>query len=181
MCDGIDLLREACGDKLILGCGVPLGACMGIFDACRIGCDANKVFVGDIVNKLGINNEIPSTQNSMINSIFRRHLDGRAFCNDPDVLFLRDNNLKFTEEQKLVLGKINAVCGNVLFVSDNMGDYNEKTVEYVKNFFEDKKYEVKNAEFINDTDVEIIFTEEGVEKTLIVNLYTGEGNIFDVV
>ncbi len=181
MCDGIDLLREACGDKLILGCGVPLGACMGIFDACRIGCDANKVFVGDIVNKMGINNEIPSTQNSMINSIFRRHLDGRAFCNDPDVLFLRDNNLKFTEEQKLVLGKINAVCGNVLFVSDNMGDYNEKTVGYVKNFFEDKKYEVKNAEFINDTDVEIIFTEEGVEKTFIVNLYTGEGNIFDVV
>ena len=69
----------------------------------------------------------------------------------------------------------------VTFFSDNMGDYNDKTVEYVKNFFEDKKYEVKNAEFINDTDVEIIFTEEGVEKTLIVNLYTGEGNIFDVV
>ena len=181
MCDGIDLLREACGDKLVLGCGVPLGACMGIFDACRIGCDANKVFVGDIFNKMGINNEIPSTQNSMINSIFRRHLDGRAFCNDPDVLFLRDDNLKFNEEQKLVLGKINAICGNVLFVSDNMGDYNEKTVEYVKNFFEDKKYEVKNAEFINDTDVEIIFTEEGVEKTFIVNLYTGEGNVFDVV
>ena len=38
-----------------------------------------------------------------------------------------------------------------------------------------------NAEFINDTDVEIIFTEEGVEKTFIVNLYTGKGNIFDVV
>ena len=25
MCDGVDLLREACGDKWILGCGVPIG------------------------------------------------------------------------------------------------------------------------------------------------------------
>lgn len=181
MCDGIDLLREACGDKLILGCGVPLGACMGIFDACRIGCDANKVFVGDIVNKLKINNEIPSTQNSMINSIFRRHLDGRAFCNDPDVLFLRDNNLKFTKEQKLLLGKINAVCGNVLFVSDDMGEYDEETVGYIKNFFTEKDYKVLSAEFTNKTDVKIVFTENGEEKMLIADLYTGAGNIFDVV
>ncbi len=181
MCDGIDLLREACGDKLILGCGVPLGACMGIFDACRIGCDANKVFVGDIVNKLKINNEIPSTQNSMINSIFRRHLDGRAFCNDPDVLFLRDHNLKFTKEQKLLLGKINAVCGNVLFVSDDMGEYNDETVGYIKNFFTEKDYDVISAEFTNDTDVKIVFKENGEEKTLIANLYTGASNIFDVV
>ena len=179
MCDGIDLLREACGDKLILGCGVPLGACMGIFDACRIGCDANKVFVGDFVNRLEINNEIPSTQNSMINAIFRRHLDGRAFCNDPDVLFLRDENLKFNEEQKLVLGKINAICGNVLFVSDNMGDYNEKTLSYLKNFYTEKDHKVTSAEFINDTDVKINFIEEGVEKELTFNLYTGEGNIYD--
>ena len=29
--------------------------------------------------------------------------------------------------------------------------------------------------------ISIIFTEEGVEKTFIVNLYTGEGNVFDIV
>ncbi len=181
MCDGVDLLREACGEKLILGCGVPIGPCMGIFDACRIGCDANKVFEGDFVNKLKINNEIPSTQNSMINSIFRRHLDGRAFCNDPDVLFLRDENLKFNKEQKLLLGKVNAVCGNVLFVSDNMGDYNDETVEYLKNFFEEKDYTVISAEFKNATDIELQFTENGERKLLFANLYTGEGNVEEIV
>ncbi len=181
MCDAVDLLREACGDKLILGCGVPLGACMGIFDACRIGCDANKAFEGDFVNKLAINNEIPSTQNSMINSVFRRHLDGRAFCNDPDVLFLRDNNLTFTKEQKLLLGKINAVCGNVLFVSDNMGDYSDETVDYLKNFFEEKDYSIISAELKNNTDIDLRFTENGEEKLLYANLYNGAGNVEDIV
>lgn len=33
------LLRSWCGDKLILGCGVPVMPAFGIVDYCRIGCD----------------------------------------------------------------------------------------------------------------------------------------------
>ena len=177
MCDGVDLLREACGDKLILGCGVPLGACMGIFDACRISCDVNKVFKGDWVNRLNLNNEVPSAQGAMNNTIFRNHLDGRAFCNDPDVLFLRDYNLEFTQNQKLLLGKVNAVCGNVLFVSDNAGDYDETALGYMKDFFADRDYKVTDAEYIGTDTIRLCFTEEGVEKNLTFNIATGEGNI----
>ena len=54
--------------------------------------------------------------------------------NDPDVFFLRNNNLKFTQEQKLLLARINNLCGNVLFVSDNAGDYDEKQLELLKKF-----------------------------------------------
>ncbi len=177
MCEGVDLLREACGDKLILGCGIPLGPCMGIFDACRIGCDVNKAFGGDWVNRLAINNEIPSTQNSLNNAVFRNHLDGRAFCNDPDVFFLRDNNLTFNLEQKLVLGKVNAVCGNVLFVSDNAGDYSEETLGYLKNFFTKKDYKVTGADYIDNETIRLSFTEDGVEKTLTFDINTGASNI----
>lgn len=181
MCDGVDLLREVCGDKLILGCGVPLGACMGIFDACRIGCDVNPVFEGSFPNKIKVNNEIPSAQNSMINAVFRSHLDGRAFCNDPDVFFLRDINLKFTWTQKLLLGKINAVCGNVLFVSDNAGWYNDNELKYLKEFFENKEYKILSAEYKDAQTIELIFIENGEEKNLTFNLYTGESNIFDCI
>lgn len=174
MCDGVDLLREACGDKLILGCGVPLGACMGIFDACRVTCDVNKVFKGNLLNFVKINNEVPSAQGAINNTIFRRHLDGRAFCNDPDVLFLRKENLTFTDEQKYLLGKINAVCGNVLFVSDNAGDYDYKSLTLMKEFFTEKDYKVTAAEYVTSSIIKLDFTEDGVEKNIHFNINTGE-------
>ena len=37
MCEAMDFLRECCGDKIILGCGVPLAPAFGVVDACRIG------------------------------------------------------------------------------------------------------------------------------------------------
>lgn len=181
MCDAVDLLRSLCGDKLILGCGVPLGACVGIFDACRIGCDANKDFVGPFYNKLGVNCEIPSCQNAINNAIFRSHLDGRAFTTDPDVFFLRNTNIKFNTEQKLLLGKINAVCGNVLFVSDNAGDYDEKTVGWLKEFFKDKDYKIKMAEYVSRDVILLEFSEDGKDKQLKFNIKNGRSNIGKVL
>ncbi len=181
MCDGVDLLREVCGDKWILGCGVPVGACMGIFDACRISCDANKDWNGNIMNKFKINAEIPSSQNAIINTVFRNHLDGRAFCNDPDVFFLRDINIGYTWEQKLLHGKVNTVCGNVLFVSDNAGDFDDNRIDYLKEFFKDKDYKVRLAEYEDDDVIRLDFTENGVDKTLKFNLVTGESNVFEVL
>ncbi len=181
MCDAVDLLRELVGDRLILGCGVPLGACMGIFDACRIGCDANKDFAGPFYNKLGVNCEIPSCQNAINNAIFRSHLDGRAFVCDPDVFFLRNTNIKFTLQQKLLLGKINAVCGNVLFVSDNVGDYDETTVGYLKSFFENKDYKIILAEYVSHDVILLKFTENGKEKQLKFNIKNGNSNIGKVM
>jgi len=186
MCDGVDLLREACGDKWILGCGVPLGACMGIFDACRISCDVNKNWrfelkkslnINSIVTGIRFNAEIPSSQNAITNTIFRNHLDGRAFCNDPDVFFLRDINIGYNMEQKLLHGKVNTVCGNVLFVSDNAGDFDDERIEYLKEFFRNKDYKVNMAEFESDDIIRLEFTEDGVEKTLRFSLETGESNV----
>ena len=190
MCDGVDFLREVCGDKWILGCGVPIGACMGIFDACRISCDASKnwkftlkgnLSVNTLVSSIRINCENPSSQNAIINTIFRNHLDGRAFCNDPDVFFLRDININYTMEQKLLHGKINSVCGNVLFVSDNAGDFDEERIGYLKEFFKDKDYKVTFAEYVGKDDIRLDFTENGEEKSLTFNLITGESNIREVL
>nr|MCR4594959.1 alpha-galactosidase [Clostridiales bacterium] len=181
MCDAVDLLRELCGDHIILGCGVPLGACMGIFDACRIGPDENKVFEGPIYNKFGVNCELPSCQSGMNNAIFRNHLDGRAFVCDPDVFFLRDTNLTFNLEQKLLLGKINAICGNVLFVSDNAGDYGEDMVKYLREFLKEKDYHIDMAEYVSRDVIRLDFTEDGVKKTLKFNIKNGRSNIGQVI
>ncbi|MBO4382621.1 MAG: alpha-galactosidase, partial [Clostridia bacterium] len=179
MADGIDLLREACGDKYILGCGVPLGSCMGIFDACRIGPDAHKVFEGDILNKLLPIRELPCSRYAMVNTIFRRCLDGRAFANDPDVFFLRDDNLTYTLQQKLLLAKLNDILGSVIFMSDNVADYDPKALEYLDYFFTGKEYTVQMAEYESADVVRIDYTEKGTAKTLRLNLADGSSNIME--
>ena len=181
MCDAADLLREACGDKIILGCGVPLGPVMGVFDACRIGPDANKAFKGNLANKLAFNNELPSSRNAMVNSIFRRCLDGRAFANDPDVFFLRDTNLKYSILQKLLLAEVNDLTGSILFVSDNVGDYSDKALEYLKVFFKPKECKIELAEYETDDRIRIEFTENGKNKVLKLNLKTGDSNVLSCI
>ena len=93
MCDAMDLIRELCGDKLILGCGVPLAPAFGKVDFCRIGADMALSW-----GKKPFSREDVSTKHALLNTIFRRELDGRAFLNDPDVFLLRDNNIKMSFE-----------------------------------------------------------------------------------
>ena len=50
----------------------------------------------------------------------------RAFGNDPDVFFLRKDNIKLSQEKKMQLAKAAALLGSVLFISDDMGGYDEE-------------------------------------------------------
>lgn len=183
MCEAMDFLRECVGDKLILGCGVPLGPAFGVVDACRISCDVDLSYGGKFYNSMSINNELPSAQNAINNSMFRRHLNGRAFLNDPDVFFLRDHNLTFTWEQKLLLAKINNLFGRVLFVSDDAGEYSEAELEVFKETFRESDAKILDVKCVGaraDGNYEIKFIENGEEKLLYFNLFTGASNILEV-
>lgn len=125
MNDAMQLLRRLCGDKLILGCGVPLASAFGVVDYCRIGCDVGLSWNDNILMQL-THRERVSTKNSMLNTIFRRQLNGRAFLNDPDVFLLRDDGNKLTGIQKQALAIVNDLFGSVYFTSDDMLAYNDK-------------------------------------------------------
>ena len=122
MCRAMGYLREWCGDGLILGCGVPLGPAFGVVDYCRIGCDASLDWENTYLMRQ-VNREVVSTRNAIGDIYYRRQLDGRAFLNDPDVFFLRRDNIKLTDEQKDMHAKICAQYGSFLLTSDNMGTY----------------------------------------------------------
>ena len=122
MYDGMRLLRELAGDTIILGCGVPLAPAFGLVDYCRIGCDMSLNWLGDRLMR-PLHREVPSTRNTLLNTVYRRHLDGRAFRNDPDVFLLRDDNIKLTRKQREILALVNALFASVRFTSDNVGDY----------------------------------------------------------
>ena len=79
MCEAMDFLRECVGEKMILGCGVPLMPAFGKVDYCRIGADMGLRWKVPFFS----NREFISTYHTLGNSIFRRQLDGRAFYSDP--------------------------------------------------------------------------------------------------
>ncbi|MCH5315425.1 MAG: alpha-galactosidase [Eubacterium sp.] len=163
MCDAIDLLREWCGDKIILGCGCPLAPAFGKVDFMRIGADVSLDW-----NHKAYSREDVSTQNTLTNTIYRRHLDGRAWLNDPDVFLLRDNNIKLNTRQKEIIAKVNSLLGNLLFVSDDVSTYNKEQMKVFTDTISSEKSKIISAE-IND-DIATIVTEKG---SFSFNIKTG--------
>ncbi|MBR4800186.1 MAG: alpha-galactosidase [Clostridia bacterium] len=175
MCEAMDFLRECCRDKIILGCGVPLGPSFGIVDACRISCDAELSFKERWYTKV-TNQEIISAKMSMNNSIFRRHLNGRIMANDPDVFFLRDDGMKpakFNMEQKKLLAKVNNMFGSVLFVSDDVNNYDDEKMQILLESYKKFDGKVLGAEYVSHDEIEIVYEKDGVKRALRYNTLTG--------
>lgn len=175
MHEAMTFLRECVRDKLLLGCGVPMTSSFGFVDACRTGCDAELSFADKFYVKC-TNNEIISTKHSIIDTVFRRHLNGRIFLSDPDVFFLRDDGMKrtdYTQSQKELLAKVNKMCGSVLFVSDNAGDYDAKRRAMLLDAFAPLDGRITEAE-MDGSKIHIGFCEKGVEKSFDFDLSTGD-------
>ncbi len=170
MCDAMDLLRECCGDKLILGCGVPMMPAFGKVDYCRIGSDISLKWQ----QRKDVIREEVSTPHAVCNSIFRRHLDGRAWKNDPDVFLLRDQNNKMTFAERKLLAKINSTFGNLLFISDNVSEYTPEQLAVLKETFADKAIAIQSAEFIKTDVLKSVYTQNGTPHTLCFHIRTGE-------
>lgn len=170
MCDAMDLLRECCGDKLILGCGVSLMPAFGKVDYCRIGSD---ISLGWKPRKHAIREEV-STVHAVCNTVFRRHLDGRAWMNDPDVFLLRDKDVKTDFEQRKLLARINSVFGSLLFISDNIDEYNSAQLKVLNETFAQKDIKIRRAEFVQKDIIDAEYTENGVDYQLQFNVMTGE-------
>lgn len=165
MCDAMDLLRDCCGKKLILGCGVPLAPAFGKVDYCRIGPDVSL----DWGKRKYDSREGVSTKHAILNSVFRRHLDGRAFGNDPDVFLLRDTNIRLNAQQKKSLAKINKLCGKVLFTSDNIDDYNDDKTNTIKYIFDRNIPKIFKAEY-DDGVLTIEYEENSKKDTFTIRL-----------
>lgn len=120
----MELLRSWCGQKAILGCGVPVMPAFGLVDYCRVSCDVSLDW-DDVWYMRLFHRERVSTKQAINNTVFRRQLNGRAYGSDPDVFFLREENCKLTAEQKRTLATVNALLGNVFLTSDMPSHYTD--------------------------------------------------------
>ena len=128
MIRAMEMLRTFCTGKLILGCGVPVMPAFGLVDYCRVSCDVGLDWDGTRWKQLFIREGI-STKQAIENTFYRRQLNGRAYVSDPDVFYLRQENLKLKEKEKLLLAKVNALVGGLLLTSDDPGTYGEEQRE----------------------------------------------------
>lgn len=126
-------LRELCKDKLILGCGVPLWPSFGLFEYSRVSCDVSLDW-NDKLHMRIIHRERPSTMHAVSTSYARRQLNGRAFLNDPDVFFLRDENLNLSDYRKNSLVKFDALFGGVFMTSDDLAILDEEKIKQYKKY-----------------------------------------------
>ena len=168
--DSIDLIKECVGDKKIIACGVQQMPCFGKVDYMRVGADMHLGWPHDFRRKR-MHREDISTPNAIHNTVYRRGICGRAFLCDPDVFLLRRDNILFTPEQQKTLGKFIKLFGKVLFMSDNVADYDEEQLAAFKDILTD------NAEVISVNEekniLEIDYVEDGEEKTLKFNVLDG--------
>ena len=134
MYEGMEFLREITADKVMLGCGVPLGSAFGKADYCRIGSDVSLAWEDKRLKLLRYKERV-STINSITSTIGRHHLHNRFFQNDPDVFILRDENNKLSHDKKGVLFFVNNLFGGLIFTSDDIDTYSEKQLnQYYSSF-----------------------------------------------
>ncbi|MFO7547770.1 MAG: alpha-galactosidase [Acidimicrobiia bacterium] len=108
---GIEAIRRAAGDEcLLLACGAPIVASLGVFDAIRIGPDtapywenADRVrYLGDRAGP-GLADAIATS----VNRLWLRELIGL----DPDVAFFRSRHCLLTSEQRRLGADLARICG----------------------------------------------------------------------
>ena len=125
MADAIRLMRSSVADDVMFDlCGVPISSAMGKTEYCRIGCDVGLDW-DDVPWMRLLHRERVSTKRSLANTRGRAHLDGRAFRNDPDVFFLRQD-VRLTPEQRSDLLNTDAALGGMLLTSDDVGAWDDK-------------------------------------------------------
>lgn len=159
-------LREICGDKVILGCGVPLASAFGKVDYCRVGGDVSLKWEDGLLNACGYHERV-STANAISGSVYRRHLNGRAFLNDPDVFILRDG-VELTKDQKYTLFMINSVFGGLIFTSDTIGSYDTKNMTLFGCLKEAKGAQIRS--FDNRGALKVEYMNSAGDFCLIANL-----------
>jgi alpha-galactosidase len=119
----LESLRQAAGPEVeLLGCGVPLGSGLGIFDAMRIGADVAPRWLPEWNGRdFFLPNEpnMPSTRNALQNTLTRAPMHQRWWVNDPDCLLIRpDSQLTLAEVQSLATAI--ALSGGAMLLSDDL-------------------------------------------------------------
>ncbi len=119
---GLAVIRDAVGDDLILGCGAPIGPCIGMVNMMRIGTDIAtdwKLEWGGGVYECAVN------------TMTRASMHDRLWVNDPDCVLVRQDDNNLTEEEVKLWVNVVALSGGAILLSDRMMEVSEERLSIV--------------------------------------------------
>ncbi|MBC7249696.1 MAG: glycosyl hydrolase [Anaerolineae bacterium] len=127
---GVSIIRQAIGeDAFLLGCGAPLGPCLGLVDGMRIGPDVApnwKPFWQDL--------SMPAMENALRNVMTRSFVHNHWWINDPDCLLIRtrddESDLKLNEMRTATT--LIGLSGGAAFLSDNLVTLRPGRLKYLR-------------------------------------------------
>lgn len=173
MTEAMDFLRKAAGDRVILGCGVPLGPAFGRVDYCRVGSDVALTWEDRFLRWLGYRERV-STANALRSVIGRWQLNGNVFGSDPDVFILRSEGNRLSADQRYTLFLLNHVFGTLVFTSDDISAYSTQELEMYLSQFPVVEKRIHRVERSGGV-VHVEFTIEERRYEVFANLEAREG------
>lgn len=117
---GLGCIREAIGDRFLLGCGAPLLPSIGVVDAMRISPDVKEVWRDPAIALIAGETGHPAAELSILNCLTRAHLHGVFWINDPDCLLVRRDNTRLTLAEVQTLVSVLSLTGGMLLISDDL-------------------------------------------------------------
>jgi alpha-galactosidase len=130
--EGVRIIRDALGpDRFLLGCGAPLGPCIGLVDAMRIGTDTKHVW-----QELGIlakqNIAAPSLKPALLATIQRSFMHNRLWTNDPDCVVVREHDSRLTEAEVILQLTVFGLSAGQVLISDEMDQVGHQRIDWFK-------------------------------------------------
>ncbi len=117
----IQMIREEIGDAILLGCGCPLWASVGLVDAVRIGRDVGVKWAGD-----------QSAQALLSALMLRNFASPILWQADPDCVLLRSRFHHLTDDEIRSLALYAGMSGGVLTTSDALHELPPERLELLR-------------------------------------------------
>ncbi|MBD3352148.1 MAG: hypothetical protein GF364_11730 [Candidatus Lokiarchaeota archaeon] len=132
---GVQAIRDVMNDKILLGCGAPLGPCIGLVDVMRIGTDTAAKWrtggpLGDWARKY-INIDIPALKPALLDTVNRSFMHNFLWINDPDCCVVRENKSSLTLDEIQLQLTIFGLSGGQVFFSDDLSLLPEDRLYYM--------------------------------------------------
>jgi len=118
---GLEAVRRGAGEEVfLLGCGLPLGAGVGVVDGMRIGPDVAPWWDPPEGVVPGYAEAAPATRNAWRSTLVRSALHRRLWLNDPDCLMLRTADTELSAEAVRAWALAVGASGGMALVSDDL-------------------------------------------------------------
>jgi alpha-galactosidase len=120
---GFDAIRRGAGDDVfILGCGAPLGACIGVVDGMRIGPDVAPWWLPspERWSPPGYGETSPATAYALAAMKARQFMHRHLWLNDPDCVMLRTQQTSLSADEVRRWAMAVGESGGMVLVSDDL-------------------------------------------------------------